>query len=1022
MTQENCIIECPYCKAKFSRSTEREKTHPLLFCAYCGARLKNAILSQKGTHEIANASLLKEHIPKVEDISEQFGPYQILENIGKGGMGEVFLAYDTICGRRLAIKRIRNDLLSNEILQRRFLHEARITSQLTHPSIIPIYAIDSEKGLIYYSMPFIEGQTLKQLIKRAKEHDKNRLLPKDPHCSIPFLLRTFLQVCQAVAYAHSKNVLHRDIKPENIIVGKYGQVIILDWGLATLIGVENGEKELEDLAIPNDILNHKRLTRIGKVVGTIAYMAPERAFGAPATVQTDIYSLGVLLYQILTLHLPFRRKDLKTFKRNLKQEHFILPEIMAPYREVPQILSEISKKCLASDPKERYQSVDALIYSLENYIEGRSEWVVQKQLDIKNKLDWQFQENILLVEHTAITRATENYEWVNLMISCESFTGNTRIETRVKIGNKGQGIGFLLAIPETFNKLHLSEGYCVWLSAENESKITSRVLRASVCVLEAPEIILPKNEEVTIRIEKIDQHLYFFLNDALALSYVSHIPVVGTYIGILAKDADYEMYPIAVSVGSQNITVNCLCVPDAFLAAKDYERALSEYRRIGASFPGRAEGREALFRAGITLLEKAKHEKDLKLQEKYYDLASEEFEKLRNTPGGPLEYLGKALIYQTIKEYEEEAKCYELAIRRFTNHPLLSIIEEQILLRMHESSHQNRIAAYHFIFLAVRFFPHLAKILSVQTLFHNLKKYWEMPFFSLHHSHHDDDSLKNLMFCLVLGYWLNKPHALYEILQSLLERPIIPFSCVQDAVFSILDLNALDVAERSLERIFEVLSEQEQKKHQMSIFLMQRTIEVQNGSFENTLTWLQKRDLGPFSHEEERLIAFCLRSILKRKALSVGKEMLQFIMPITEHKSILRETIDSYCIELSLLQDNILQAENFFASYTKDRVLDEKSRLYFAWGCYLIVKGDLNAAVHHFSQVLDVAFPRTWLISAHVLSGKIKEGKDGWQEGWEVRAFIPEKQALYEQLAVFWLCAKDYEKHEKYLKFALKLP
>lgn len=300
-------ITCPHCKALFKRRKSHEEERPLQFCAYCGKTLKSEERSIPNSPSFSEELLIQ--APLESTITKQIGPYKLINSIGKGGMGEVFLAYDTICGRNIALKQIRSDLTNHPQVQRRFLKEATITSQLTHPTIIPIYSIHADEQLVYYTMPYVEGETLRQILRRAKLQEKREKI-RDPHTSIPALIRIFLQVCQAAAYAHSKTVLHRDLKPENFIIGKYGQVLILDWGLAKLI---DDDTEGLDVGLQTKTRSSK-ITRLGKVVGTIAYMAPERALGLKATVQTDIYSLGVILYQILTLTLPFQRKNLKEFR------------------------------------------------------------------------------------------------------------------------------------------------------------------------------------------------------------------------------------------------------------------------------------------------------------------------------------------------------------------------------------------------------------------------------------------------------------------------------------------------------------------------------------------------------------------------------------------------------------------------------------------------------------------------------------------------------------------------------------
>lgn len=995
------FIQCPFCNASFKRSKERQEAKPLVYCAYCGSRL---LLEQKTTNapHIPSALSLVE-APTTEQVQTTIGQYQIVKSIGKGGMGEVFLAYDTVCGRMIALKQIREDLTKFPLLKMRFLREARITAQLTHPAIIPIYSIGCVDNLIYYSMPYVEGETLKMLIRRAKDKEKRLARKPDPHSSIPFLVRQFLQVCQAVAYAHSKGVLHRDLKPENIIIGKYGQVLILDWGLAKVLG------DAEELPVKTDTSDDEPdagagITRIGKVVGTVSFMAPERAQGKPATIKTDIYSLGVMLYQLLTLQLPFRRKSLKEFKKRCTKEQLISPEIMAPYRDVPEVLSETVKRCLAVDETWRYNTVDELIASLENYLEGKSEWVEVKELAIKCKDDWQFQENVLLTEHLALTRATETSEWVSLMISKEGFSGNMKLEARLRVGVNGQGIGLLFSAPESMDIRHLTDGYCLWLGAEHEHAKTTKLLLSSVSVLEAPQIVLKNDVWHSVRLEKVDDQVSFYLDDTLRFSYVSHIPVIGNHVGLLSRDADFEMQELTISVGSQNINVNCLAVPDAFLASKMYTKALTEYRRIGSSFIGRQEGREALFRAGMTLLEQAKDTAFIQDRRHLLDLSLEEFGHLRNTPGAPLEYLGKSFVYNELADYEEEAKCFELALRRYAMHPLVPILEEQIVFRMHESSHQNRVAAYHFICLVTRFLSVWAEGPVPRKLFSSLEKNWEVPFFIQHPNHDGDAELQRFAINLGVSFWLAKPYIIAEMLDDILQRPVVAMSYLADAIFLLVLLGSNELAKEKMARIRQVLSVSEQERYHHWLELSDRLIAASSDRKLGVL-YLQTLTGQTLSQEDERFIWFMLRSALDSGDEEASNRIVQRLLKI-DFQFVNQEVIDALIIEKLIYDGDTARIEQLLAKYSPARLSQEASALYFVNGCYIAMTEGVQAAHFQFTKLLDIAFPRSWVLGAHFMAGKIHMTP----AGWFARSFAWERRCLYQQLRLFWHAAKDAEK------------
>lgn len=691
---------------------------------------------------------------------ERIGPYPVLESLGRGGMGEVFLAKDPYCKRLVAIKRIRPELRANRVIQNRFLREAHVASVLNHPSIIPILSIQTHAPDIYYTMPFVEGRTLRQILKEAKGGSDKAL-------SIPSLARIFLQVCQALAYTHSKGILHRDLKPENIIIGKYGEVMILDWGIADFI------EQIKEEALPETPNTSENLTKPGKITGTLAYMAPERLSGKSSSVQTDLYALGVILFQMLTLELPFQRKNLTSFRKNVSLEELPDPVETAPYRDIPHQLSEACKKCLAKEEKNRFPGVKELIEEIENYIEGKPKWALAASLSLQEKNDWLFQENILLARHIAITRSLESTEWAELMISKSSFANNLKVIANIDVQNPEQGIGILLNIRE--DQKNLEEGYCFWIE-KNKCKL----FRNNVQLLETK--IRENRSPYLVEIEKKEEEIRFFISQKLLFKFASHLPLAGKHLGVLRKDGSVAMEKLTVFDASHNVTINCLTVPNAFLSHKMYDVALQEYRRIGRSFPGRMEGREALFRAGLTLIEKAREERDDHL----YHLALKEFEKLYKTPGAPLEYLGKSFVYEALGDWEEEAKCLELGLRKFPHHPLLGALKEHIVYRMHESSLNNREAAYRIILLGIRHIPNLLENPDTNHLIDSLEDNWEpLPF--IEKSEH---RLTNI--AIQLAFWLAKVPILTEIAQNVRDDPLL----LQNALSALKELEAFDALER----------------------------------------------------------------------------------------------------------------------------------------------------------------------------------------------------------------------------------
>ena len=221
----------------------------------------------------------------------------------RGGLGEVLAAHQEELDRTVALKRIRPDKL-HEAARRRFLREAAITARLQHPGIVPIYGLGQDEDGPFYTMPFIEGQTLQEAIDAFHGDEASRRDPGRRALEFRGLLQRFIAACNTMAYAHDQGVVHRDLKPSNIMLGPYGETLVMDWGLAKRLGTDDAGGEAEGDA-PSPSPSPDALTATGAVLGTPHYMSPEQARGEPTGPASDVFSLGLILYAILTGRSPY---------------------------------------------------------------------------------------------------------------------------------------------------------------------------------------------------------------------------------------------------------------------------------------------------------------------------------------------------------------------------------------------------------------------------------------------------------------------------------------------------------------------------------------------------------------------------------------------------------------------------------------------------------------------------------------------------------------------------------------------
>jgi serine/threonine-protein kinase len=894
----------------------------------------------------------------------RFGPqligrYRVIHKLGEGGMGEVFLAYDETLARKVALKRIRPDRADRAEFRRRFEVEARVTGLLQHPSIVPVYELGSDGADPFYTMRLVEGEGLDRLLQRlGDEHAGAR-----EEWPALRLLRYFLQAAYAIAYAHSRGVIHRDLKPSNIMLGPFEQVLVLDWGMAKILSHGEDEPDSEaDLAALRVAGSH---TASKGLLGTLAFMSPEQLRGEPATFKSDIFSLGIILYELLALRAPWGGRTVNERLAAMRQAPEP-PSRLQPARGISAEWNRVALKALAVDPAERYASVSAFSAELAHALEGRAHWSVERESLERSR--WRHAGLVLVEERGALRLRSRGAEGRFRYFCAARFPDDVRVEFEFQVPKGRHELSVCLNAVEPRGR-DLDSGY--HFAVLSGRRRTLSLLRSGRVVAGAHSPDLEPRRWYRCAATREDGRFSLALDGEELYVYHDPIPLSGGSLGLAGTSPGLGIRGLRVLSRGTSAMVSCLAVPDAFFHRKLFEAARAEYERIALSQPGRDEGRVAGFRAGLSMLEMARTESDGELRDLLLDEAGELFSRLQGANESCLLALGKALVAGEKGKPAAKHEALRQALEEYPGDPHLPIVREWLLGRLHALDlDAHRRTLVELLPLAVAHcMGDVWSRRAIGDILRAVRRDWEIPsFMSGRGAFKENDAGSHAEALLYLAFLADKPALIESAFAALAAGDGLRPRHLADAVSCLIELGQASRAEGLLESVKGRLATDPDSKLARVRTLCHAVAAAAAQDLERA------QDLfGSVSPEVDDRAYNSVRIWLARGFLDAARphDALKALRPLDERDGFAREQLAWLYLEMGDAERADKQLRYFL---DRDDHKSGRNLANFLHGTALIRRGREDEAMDVFGHLGAEPWPRSWTLGSHYALGRLGGG------------------------------------------------